>query len=435
MTRQAKRLSDGEINRRRFVMSALSAGVTMPTALSLASKAEASIPKRGGTLRMAFAEGASKNKLAALEPANTFARTLAFAHGNALTEIDDNGDVIGELASTIEHSNGHRRWAFGIRDGVVFHDGTPMSPEHVLQNVRRWQSSGLLPEIANIHLNAGDQLEITLHTEEPGFPRRLADSRMIVLSLGSTQENPIGTGPYRIENTRPDQSVDLKRFDAYWKPNRAHFDGARLSVIPDAHTRQAALMTGEIDVADRIDPRGVALLQRASNLQTSEVDAASHLHITFDAKTPPFDSHDLRNAILHCIPAQALAEQVLLNHGKVSETVNTFDVETAKLLYERSGHKGRLKIATDGHPITRETIRMFRDAAKQAGIQLVEERNEVTGARMGVSRGVPQGSAELHVTLWINDITAYANSLSRTGPSSSNLLGAEDRVVERWWFA
>ena len=63
VTRQAKRLSDGEINRRRFVMSALSAGVTMPTALSLASRAEAKVPKRGGTLRMALADGTSGDTL------------------------------------------------------------------------------------------------------------------------------------------------------------------------------------------------------------------------------------------------------------------------------------------------------------------------------------------------------------------------------------
>ena len=106
ISRQAKRLSKGQIDRRRFVMSALATGVTMPTAMSLASRAEAMTPKRGGTLRYALA-GPSAAK-GGLFPGSwsEMHRIANLARGGRLVTRTAKGALSGDLAEHFHSDDG-----------------------------------------------------------------------------------------------------------------------------------------------------------------------------------------------------------------------------------------------------------------------------------------------------------------------------------------
>ncbi len=432
VTRQAKRLSDGEINRRRFVMSALSAGVTMPTALSLASKAEAQVPKAGGTLRMALAAGCPSDGLDPLQANNAFTRTLAFAHANALVEISPDGDVIGELAESFEPSSDFRRWRFTLRPDVVFHDGTPFTADVALHNLEAWVAAGQIPVITEASVVAPDQLDITLREGQQDFPRSLADPRFVLLSPQSTPDHPVGTGPYRISRFEPGRLVELRRAPDYWKAGRGHFDSVQLISLPDALARQTALMTGEADFADRIDPRGVALLQREPTLAVSETEASRSLNIAFaqDAQVPD----QLRTAFLKSIPANAIVERVLLGHGSCDGV--DCDLDAVRDLLGQTGHGGTLKLIVDSDPVAQEAARLIAGNAASAGlgIQIIgEEQNADLALRMrDAAAPMPPGD---HVILKVHDLSAQTKRLSRIPTSLANPGKSDERLVECAWFA
>ncbi len=433
VTRQAKRLSDGEINRRRFVMSALSAGVTMPTALSLASKAEASVPKPGGVLRMGLAEGTTQDVLDPAKAANAFTRTLALAQGNGLTEVDANGDVVGELAETLEPTSDYRRWTLTLRPDVTFQNGAPLTADDVVDTLRHRHLSGLLPNLADVAPLSTDQVAITLKESDRDLPRRLADPRLIILSRESTPETPIGTGPYRLDRFDPGTSAELTRNPHYWKPAHAHFDRIRIRAIPDPIARQAALMTGEIDYADRIDPRSVALLRQVPTLTVMEAAAGRHLSLAFDRKAPPFDSSDLCAALCHATPGPAMAERLLFGHGTGVEPEGGVDLERAAALFRRSGHKGPIPVSVADDPMAQDAARLIAETASRAGMTL--ELTAAAGCRIEIAATRPIANADIHVPLWINDIAAHVKTLQCGTGSTANPLADGLKLIERGWFA
>lgn len=433
VTRQAKRLSDGEINRRRFVMSALSAGVTMPTALSLASKAEAHVPRRGGVLRMGLAEGSARDTLDPARASNAFTRALASAQGNGLTEIDDNGAVAGALAQSLEPASGHRRWTLALRPGVLFRNGAPLTAEDVIATLDRHRQSGLLPDISTLDVLAPDRIAVTLTEGDAEFPRRLADPRLVILAKTGTPDRPIGTGPYRLERFEPGRVAELTRNPDYWKPGRAHFERVHLHALPDPIDRQTALMTGEIDYADRIDPRSAALLRQVPTLAVTEIASSRHLSLTFRDEAP-FDRTDLRKALCRAVPGPALAERLLFGHGRGADLAGGFDLAGAARLFRRSGHDGPVPISVAEDPLARDAARLIAESAGRAGMVLTPT-NGPAGCRIEIMDGPPDRTAETHVPLWINDIAAHVKTLAQAGEPLANPQNAAARLIERGWFA
>jgi peptide/nickel transport system substrate-binding protein len=408
VTRQAERLSAGQINRRRFVASALSAGVTLPTALSLASKAEARVPKQGGFARAAFADR------------NGFNGALAFARGNALTEITASGDVIGELAETIGHSSDHRRWTFTLRKDVAFHDGQPLTSEDVLATLSRQRPVN----VEEIRATGRLSLSVRLARPDPDFPRRLAGPRFVILPAGEEPGSANGTGPYVLNRFQPGVVAELTRNPTYWKPNRAHFDAVRLTALPEAISRQSALMTGEVDYADRIDPCGVALLRRIPTLSVVETPGSRHLALTMDSRKPPFDNADLRQALRHGISGQSLVERLLFGHGSIGE--DHFRPEDARALYRRSGHAGTVPLAADA--ASRDATRLIVETAKLSGIEIkVVDPTGNDGWRAEIrDDDIP----DAHVPLRFHDIMAHSKALARESHPDTDA----SRLVERWWM-
>ena len=112
------KLAQGRLSRRDFVRSALAVGVALPTALTLSDSVLAASPQRGGTLRQALTGGSTSDRL---DPA-TFLDSYMINVGmgqlrNNLTELDENNQLIPELAESWDTSDG-QNWVFNLRKGV-----------------------------------------------------------------------------------------------------------------------------------------------------------------------------------------------------------------------------------------------------------------------------------------------------------------------------
>ena len=130
---QSSKLAKGLIDRRQFMMSVLATGVTLPIALSLADKAVAATPKKGGHLR--WGNGAA-DTTDTLDPAtyqSSFMQATAWSYQNCLTVVDSDHTIVGELAESIE-SDDAQTWVYNLRKGVEFHNGKSMTAEDVVLN-------------------------------------------------------------------------------------------------------------------------------------------------------------------------------------------------------------------------------------------------------------------------------------------------------------
>lgn len=415
--RQAKRLTDGEINRRRFVMSALSAGVTMPTALSLASRAEALTPKQGGTLRIALAEGADP-----AQPETPFGRLAAFARGNTLTEVAPDGKLVGELAQEFGTPDGGATWVFNLQSGITFHDGRFLTSTDVLAT--------LAERLRGAEMRATDphQVVVTLQDPDPAFARKLADPRFVIRPGGDQR---LGTGPYVFDEEDAQGTLRLTRNPNYWKPGRAHFDRVELSALPEMSTRQQAILAGDVDYIDGIDPRALALLQRAPNVSVLEVPCGRHIAIT--AETTPAVLTTLQNRL----PYQELLDRILLGHG-------TAGGADAPALPPSVSGPLRLAVFDDGVPRTMEAAHLIAERLNESDVpvELVPASAPSPAAkahaRIAWQRRAPklEGQApNTLVALWANDISAHKSALAHESDLATNYENDGARLIERWWFA
>lgn len=467
IARQTRRLSDGQINRRRFVMQALATGVSMPTAMSLATRAEALTPRRGGTLRYATGAGAAGDSLDPAQARNRMTAVLAFARANGLVSLTRAGRVAPELAERFEPFEEGRIWVFALRAGVEFHDGRTLGPEDVIASFNRHRDPRtgsaarlLMADVLDIRRDGARGVIFELAAADPGFTRRLADPRLVVLAaedgtIADAAAAP-GTGGYRVESFEPGLGAVLARVPNYWKPGAAHFDGIRLTRIADTVQRHNALMMGAADFIDGVDPRAVALLRRMPTLDILETEGAQHYGFALPGAGTP-GAAELARALAHAIRRQDLVDKVLLGHGAAGVDpagAASFDPDRAAAHFRASGHAGALRIAIPGDAFVgaAETLRLVAASAREAGIVVEALDRPEPGAggwialahevlpRAGAAHCARAGCldadpATLVLPLRANDLHAHSRALAHAEAVGADLGADGARIAERWWFA
>ena len=178
---QTRKLMTGSIDRRKFMMSVLATGLTVPAALSLANRAEAATPKSGGLFRMGIAHGSTTDTLDSGTSENHFTLVNGYTFGNHLTEVGNDGQLVGELAESYESADG-QTWVFNLRQGVEFHNGKTMTSEDVVFSINhhlgedsKSAAKGYLKSITNIKADGKYGVVFELSGGSADFPFILGD--------------------------------------------------------------------------------------------------------------------------------------------------------------------------------------------------------------------------------------------------------------------
>src|ERR1700746_393862 len=107
------------------------------------------------------------------------------------------------------------------------------------------------------------------------------------------RQHPIGTGPFKFVDFKPNEYIKLARNQDYWKPGRPYLDGIEYTVIPNRSTAILSFIAGQFDMT-------VPLLRDVKNQAPQAIcelvptDASANLIINRDAT--PFDDPEMRRA-------------------------------------------------------------------------------------------------------------------------------------------
>ncbi|WP_198297881.1 ABC transporter substrate-binding protein [Bordetella genomosp. 9] len=177
-------------------------------------------------------------------------------------------------------------WEFKLRPNVRWHDGKPFTADDVAYTINRVIGLRDVPGGFASYINVISQVEIIdpltvrLHTSKPyaNLPRGVGTVYIVSKHVGenatsddyNTGKAAIGTGPYRYEYFRQNEEAGFVRNDDYWgaKPAWAR---ARLRAIANDSTRIAALLAGDIDMADQIPTADIAHLKSAANVAVDQI--------------------------------------------------------------------------------------------------------------------------------------------------------------------
>ena len=327
MKRQA---AMGGLSRREFGKLGLAAGLTAASAgdLFAATKTpapDATIPKRGGSFKMATAAGSSKDTLAPASWRNAFMADVGQIAGNNLVSIDAKNMPQADLAEAFEPSDGAKKWVFKLRPGVTFHNGKSLTAADVVATYnyhrdRKTNSAArqALSGITDVKADGANTVIFTLARAHADFPYVTSDFHLPVFAAkdGGIDTSPgATTGPYIQDEFKPGAKFSAHRNPNYHRTDAAWFDDVELQAIADAGKRQDALLAGSVHYIDRVDVRNLGNLKRKRDIKITEVPGFGHYVAPMNCSMKPFDDVHVRQAVKWAINRDELVKRVLGGFG------------------------------------------------------------------------------------------------------------------------
>ena len=253
-------------------------------------------------------------------------RTFALHVFDTLFAMNEAGEIKPQMVDSWQTSPDKLTWTFTLRDGLKWHDGTPVTAADCVASLKRWagrDSLGkmLLADMAS--LDAVDAKTFKLVLKEP-FPLLLdvlgkpnaplpvmLPERLAATPGDQRIAEPIGSGPFRFVKSewRPGNAMVLERNPDYVprkeKPDflaggkKVNIDRLVLRVMPDQSTGANALMMGEIDYMQYLPFDMLPLLEKERSVKLMGLGGLHQFQGNFrlNHAAPPFDNPAVRRVL------------------------------------------------------------------------------------------------------------------------------------------
>lgn len=393
----------GQITRRSaLALGVVGAGMLLSPFGSTNALAQ---PKRGGTLRVAMAQGSTTDSYDPATWDQVFSQTFATTRHGYLTEIAGDGSLAPSIAESWEAAPNAATWRFKIRSDITFHSGKTLTLDDVIASINYHRGvdskSPAKPVVEGIKSMAaeGNTLIINLNAENADFPFVLLDDHLCIMPSIGGKIDPTsadGCGPYVVQSFEPGVSAKMTRNPNYWKEGRAHFDAVELFSMPDNTARQNALVTGEVDLIDQVPLNIVDRLRQASGIKILTTSGPQHYSFAMDTRGTPFKDNNVRLALKYAINRQEMVDKILNGYGSVGNDQpigpsnryynaeleqRTYDPDKAKFYLKAAGLDGltvQLSAADAGFAGAVDAGVLYSEEANAAGIsvEVVREPND-----------------------------------------------------------
>lgn len=240
---------------------------------------------------------------------------------DTLLEPDTDGTLIPALATSWESRDDGTVWEFRLRDGVTFHDGTALDAEDVVASLNRLRDETFASPsaheyalIESVSAPASDRVLITLSEAHAPLLATLASGWSAILpseKIASGHDfaaEPVGTGPFRLEEWVRDSEIVLERNDDYWIGGQPYLDRVRFVTITEQSVMAQALVAGQIDVADIVVEPELSMLRTAPDVKIYEGTSALVMVLAMNTAREPLDQLRVRRAINAAIDKQAVMD-------------------------------------------------------------------------------------------------------------------------------
>lgn len=385
------------VDRRQLLAAAAALGISTQFGTSAAQAEE---PKKGGVLRLGMEGGSASDSLDPTTYADSIPINYSLQFWNTPVEIASDGTATGELLESWEAKPGATEWVFNVRKDVTFGSGKTLTPEDIIYsiNLHRGETKSpvkaIFEQITDIKKLSDSQIGMTLSAGNADLPYILSDYHLIVVPEGTTDfSKPDGTGAYTLEAWEPGVRILSKRKDgAYWKPGRGNFDAVELRYILDAAARTQALITGQVDAVNRLDPKTAGLVMKSNGINVVRTQGTG-LRYAFVAHVDkePFNNPDLMMALKLSIDRQKIIDNVFAGFASLGNDhliapnnpffdpalpQHAYDPAKAAELYKKSGHSGpiNLKVSEGAFTGATDSAVIFQESANAAGIEINVER-------------------------------------------------------------
>ena len=433
---------------------------TLPIALIAAALSTSALAQ--GTLRVAMTSADVPTTGGIPNNGGEGARFLGYTAYDALInwELARNLDAVASIRPGLAtewkvDESDKTKWIFKLRQGVKFHDGSPLTVDAIIFNLGRIfdekspqfdapQSPIIRSQISMLdRWEKIDEGTFAIYTKTPFafFPYVL--TRMFIVSPAAWEaagrnwsefaKRPAGTGPFKITKVTPSVSAELTRNPDYWDKERIpKLDRMIVLPMPEATTRLAALRSGQVDWIEVPPPDAIPSLRSAG----FEISLWPYPHtwpytLNAESEKSPFRDKRVRQAINYAVDREAIVK-LLNGTAKPAaglypaenpffgspENKYSYDPEKAKALLAEAGYgpknpvKAKVMVSTagSGQMLPLPMNELIQQTLKPIGIDLDFEVVE-WGTMLVAMRNAPSSNQAMGVD-------AINCSLSFTDPST-----------------
>jgi len=237
---------------------------------------------------------------------------------NGLVTLDANQVPQPDLATSWEFVS-PTELVFQLREGVVFHDGSPFDAEDVVYTYTTLVDPdfgaprrSLYTPIQEVVADGPYQVRFVL--SQPYAPllqyldMGIVPSDAAEAAGAAFGDQPIGTGPFRLVSWERGATIRLAANDDYFK-GRPNIDEIVISVIPDNNVRLIALESGDLDlIHSPVPPQDLARLRGSTALAVHETTALGYTYLNLNLEDPLLQDVRVRKALAHLTDRDTISE-------------------------------------------------------------------------------------------------------------------------------
>src|SRR5438067_5555275 len=243
--------------------------------------------------------------------------------------------IVPDLAESWSWGEDGKDLTFKLRQGVKWHDGKPFTAKDVKctwdmlqgktqEKLRLNPRKAWYRNLDEVTTKGDDEVTFHLKRPQPYLLVLLASGVSPVypchVSPAQMRQHPIGTGPFKFVEYKPNESVRLTRNPDYWKSGRPYLDGLEFPIVASVATRNLMFVADNVDMTLSY---GVSMpllrdikSQVADAICTVTTDNGARNLIINPAK-PPFDNAELRRAVSLALDRKAFADILVEGQGLI----------------------------------------------------------------------------------------------------------------------
>ena len=246
---------------------------------------------------------------------------------NTLMEVNDDGELVGDLAESYEVSEDGMSYTFKLYENACFSNGDPVTAEDVKFTYERAMESAKtksdVEAVDNIEVIDEHTVKMNLKKPYAPFITKTTDSGLCILSKKVVEaagdaygdvDTCVGSGAFVAKEWVPNDHYTLVRNENYWKETPIA-TSIEVRVIPEGSARTIALEAGEVDIVWSVDAIDCVNVEANPDVALLSQPSASIEYMGMNTSKEKFSDVRVRQAINMAIDQQVFIDTIIEGRG------------------------------------------------------------------------------------------------------------------------
>jgi peptide/nickel transport system substrate-binding protein len=403
-----KLVNDKRFSRRNFLAGAAAVGAAAAigplaaacggsSSTSASSSAAASgTPKKGGDLVVGIVGGSAKDTADPNTGGYEPDIAIQYITYEGLTNWSFDMKLENLLAESIEPNADGSVWQVKLRDGVMWHDGKPLTADDVVFTMDRIVNPKA-PGVGSASLSGVvvggtkkiNDKTVEFHLSSPNviLDEALAERSCKIVPVGFDPLHPIGTGAFKMTSMQPGQQFKWEAFADYWG-GAPYVDTLTMIEFADDTARINALNSGQIQAMSQLPKSQAKVIEATSGLGLLNAETGAWRPFTMRIDVKPYSDVRVRQAFRLIVDRQQMIDQAYSGLGVVANDMyarydsgtpnlpqRVQDIAQAKSLLKQAGYDNNLTVqlttsegALGGDEVA--AAQVFAQQAQAAGVKV-----------------------------------------------------------------